>query len=67
MIIVHFMNKDFMPRLVAASLADRPRVMPAVIVTEFALHLAEGAEPDGAHLENPVQTDLLAPYCSKGN
>jgi len=60
MIIIHFMNKDILPRFVADSLADRLRVMPVVIVTGIALHLAEGAEPDGAHLENLILTDLLA-------
>jgi len=33
MIIIHSMNKGILPRFVADSLADRLRVMPAVIVT----------------------------------
>ena len=60
MIIMQFMNKDILPRFVADSLAGRIRVMPAVIVTGIALHLAEGVEPDGPHLENLVLSDLLA-------
>jgi hypothetical protein len=60
MIIIHFMNKDILPRFVADSLADRLRVMPAVIVTGIALHLAEGAEPGGPHLKNSDPGDLLA-------
>ena len=33
MIIIHDMNKKILPRLVADSLTDRLRVMPAVVVT----------------------------------
>lgn len=33
MIIIHAMNNFPLPRLVAAGLADRLRVMPAVVVT----------------------------------
>jgi predicted AAA+ superfamily ATPase len=60
MIIIHFMSKDILPRCVADSVAGRIRVMPAVIVTGIALHLAEGAEPGGPHLENLILADLVS-------